>query len=728
MKSTLSRLFSVFLLLALLLAGVGVRPAYAAGYVVNTLNDDTNNDTLCTLREAILAANNDASYNGNCGPASSNDDTITFSVSGTITLGSQLPNIVSGQGTLTINGAGQNITISGGGGVRVMYVNSGANLTLRNLTIANGNASGSFGGGIYNNGTLTVTNSTFSGNSANLSGGGIINTGTLTVTNSTFSNNSATSFDGGGIFNLGTLTVTNSTFSANSANSLGGGIYNNVGTLNVTNSTFSNNSAANGGGIFNGGTLTVTNSTFSGNSANLSGGGIRNDGTLTVTNSTFSVNSASTQGGGIYNSGGTATLKNTIIANSASGGDCVGPLSGTNNNNLIEDSANACGLTNGSNGNIIGSDPNLGALTGSPAYFPLNPGSPAIDAGDNATCAATDQRGVTRPKDGDDNGAAFCDIGSYEALSPTALIVSAHSLQASYSGNGPASFTVTFNKDASNPPGNSGADDVTNPDNYLLIEKGSNGAADTASCAAGLAGDDTQKTVTAVSYNNATRTSTVTLAGALPPGSYRLFVCGTTSIVTASDNTPLNNGASDFTFDFVVQRQAAALPATGFPIGRVTSLPAQPLEKAYASYADLRLQIPSLGVDAPIVGVLKTDGSWDVSWLGTSVGWLEGSAFPTWSGNTVLTGHVWNADNTPGIFVGIKNLKYGDRFTIRAYGQTYVYEVRENTSLWGAGRVDKVFKHEEKDWVTLLTCEGYNPLSGNYLFRRMVRAVLVEVK
>ncbi|MFZ5886998.1 MAG: hypothetical protein ACOYYF_05965 [Chloroflexota bacterium] len=42
--------------------------------------------------------------------------------------------------------------------------------------------------------------------------------------------------------------------------------------------------------------------------------------------------------------------------------------------------------------------------------------------------------------------------------------------------------------------------------------------------------------------------------------------------------------------------------------------------------------------------------------------------------------------------------------------------------------MDKVFKHEELDWVTLLTCEGYNPLMGNYLFRRMVRAVLVEVK
>jgi hypothetical protein len=78
----------------------------------------------------------------------------------------------------------------------------------------------------------------------------------------------------------------------------------------------------------------------------------------------------------------------------------------------------ACGLTNGSNGNIIGSDPNLGALTGSPAYFPLNLGSPAIHAGDNIICAAspinnTSQNGVTRPQ------GARCDIGSYEYVIPT---------------------------------------------------------------------------------------------------------------------------------------------------------------------------------------------------------------------------------------------------------------------------------------------------------------------
>ncbi len=428
MKTTILRLLFALLLVFMLLTSQSVRSAYAASYVVNSLGDAVVNDSACTLREAILAANN-APANANCGAGSAADDTITFSVSGAITLGSTLPSIVSGQGTLTINGGG-NITISGNNAVRVMVVNSGANLTLQNLTIANGNTSGS-GGGIFSAGTLNVTNSTFFNNSA-AGGGGIFNNfnGTLTVTDSTFSNNSASSDNGGGILNAGTLNVSNSTFSANSAN-FGGGIFNN-GTLNVSSSTFSTNSASagGGGGIYNGflSTLNVSNSTFANNSANssLGGGGIFNDeGTLNVTNSSFSGNSAPF-GGGIRIGGGTATLNNTLIANSISGGDCVTSvsLSGANINNLIEDSTNACGLVNGVNGNIIGSDPNLGALTGSPAYFPLNPGSLAIDAGDNTTCANPpvnnqSQNGATRPQDGDDaDSIATCDIGSYEAIFP----------------------------------------------------------------------------------------------------------------------------------------------------------------------------------------------------------------------------------------------------------------------------------------------------------------------
>ncbi len=323
---------------------------------------------------------------------------------------------MSGQGTLTIDGGG-NVTISGNNSVRVMEVNSGADLTLRNLTIANGNADP--GGGVLNDGTLAIENSTFSQNTATFDGGGVYNQSgaSLTITGSTFSQNTANI--GGGVFNRGTLTITNSTFSGNTASGNGGGVEN-FGTLTIANSTFSGNSAGfDGGGVRNlSGTLTITNSTFSGNNADGDGGGVwsgRFDPsdpfpTLEVYNSTFSENQASGSGGGLRIAERDATLKNTIVANSSSGGDCVGSLTGSNLNNLIEDTGvNACGLTDGVDGNIIGQDPLLDPLTGSPAYYPLQLGSPARDAGDPGTCSSPpvndrSQNGIPRPQDGDGNG------------------------------------------------------------------------------------------------------------------------------------------------------------------------------------------------------------------------------------------------------------------------------------------------------------------------------------
>ena len=290
--------------------------------------------------------------------------------------------------------------------------NVNSNPTISNVTFI-GNAA--FYGGAMNNESSApaISNSTFSGNMADNYGGGIYSyASSPMLTNVTFSGNLANL--GGGMFNnwFSNPTLTNVTFSGNTATSSGGGMYNiNSSSPTVTDTTFSGNSATDmGGGMSNeaNSSPAVTNVTFSGNSAFVGGGMLNHSSSPTVTNATFSGNSASFEGGGMYNIGGSPTLKNVIIANSVSGGDCVNGVNATSANNLIESiSANACGLSNGANGNITGSDPLLGALGnygGATQTFSLLPGSPAINAGSN--CPDTDQRGKFR--------GTVCDIGAFE--------------------------------------------------------------------------------------------------------------------------------------------------------------------------------------------------------------------------------------------------------------------------------------------------------------------------
>jgi len=78
------------------------------------------------------------------------------------------------------------VTIDGGGQFTVFTVSFNVTASLSGLTIADGNTNNS-GGGISNNGTLALTNCTFSDNSTTgYGGGGIENDGTLTVNNSSF--------------------------------------------------------------------------------------------------------------------------------------------------------------------------------------------------------------------------------------------------------------------------------------------------------------------------------------------------------------------------------------------------------------------------------------------------------------------------------------------------------------------------------------------------------------
>jgi len=170
------------------------------------------------------------------------------------------------------------------------------------------------------------------------------------------------------------------------------------------------------------------------------------------------------------------------------------------------------------------------------------------------------------------------------------------------------------------------------------------------------------------------------------------------------------------------------MPNTGFAPNRITSLPVQPASLVYAKLSDLWLEIPSQNLQANIVGIPEVNGNWDVSWLGTDAGWLNGTAFPTWEGNSVLTAHVTDSNGLPGPFANLKDLKYGDQIIVHLYGDQYTFEVR-NTRLAQPYSGSFAFKHlEGNSYLTLITCQGYNAISDSYFFRRIVRAVLVSVK
>ena len=606
-----------------------------------------------------------------------------------------------------------------------------SNPILTDVTFEN-NTAGTDGGGMYN-GDLSVpelTNVTFKNNTADDDGGGIANeeAGDPILNNVIFDSNHADD-DGGGMYsyNVSNPTLTNVTFKNNSAGDSGGGMYNITSSDPVLNNvTFSNNTAVDSGGAVRNYTdsyPSFTNVTITGNQA-LYGGGIANGdySYATLNNVTISGNTAAGEGGGIINSeNGYSVVSNSIVSGNTAPTGANYYDDGTNGTSTVADSVIEGGYTGT---NIITTDPLLDNLADNGGFtqtMALKDGSPAIDAGGvNQACAAVDQRGVTRPQ------GAGCDIGAYEGGDAFLKVSSSDPENKTYLLN-LSTLSVTF----SDPPLADGSPDAADfLGNYLLVNKGENKTFDTTSCAGGVQTDDLELAFSGVSYDSSTMTATLTLASPLASpvndGHYRLFVCGTTSIWGVG-GLELNNGTGDTVINFFIGEQAAdELPETGFAQGLVTNLPAQPTEKAYTD-SGLLLRIPGLDVEMEIVGVPLVDDEWDTSWLGASAGWLEGSAFPTWEGNTVLTGHVWDANNAPGPFADLKDLAHGDRIEVVVAGYTYVYEVRES-SLVFPGKVDKVFQHEDHDYITLLTCEMYNPLTGNYLMRRMVRAVLVDVQ
>ncbi|MEZ4593155.1 MAG: Calx-beta domain-containing protein [Chloroflexota bacterium] len=378
---------------------------------------------------------------------------------------------------LTLNGAGVGSTIIDGSASGRVLETTG-NVTITGVTIQNGlfnpgdifgaagianfgnlriedslitgNSTTQGGGGIFNNNQLTLVNSEVSGNTAGSVGGGIVNyaNDTITITNSLIANNDAN--QGGGVYSIGHLILNDSMVQGNTAEVMGGGVIIWGGTAVLNRSTLTQNEAVQyGAGLLNnGGVFTLTNSTVSGNSAP-DYVGVANIGATvvgTILNSTIAFNTVTAAGttryGGVANfNGGTLTIQNSIVAQNDQR-QCIPNNNWTSaGNNLSSDTR--CAFT--ATGDLQLTDPlltPLGDYGGPTPTHALSPGSPAIDAGSNSACPATDQRGIARPVDGDNNATAVCDIGAFEARNQ--LTIADISVNEGDSGTTDAVFTVTL--------------------------------------------------------------------------------------------------------------------------------------------------------------------------------------------------------------------------------------------------------------------------------------------
>ena len=317
--------------------------------------------------------------------------------------------------TLTIDGTGQMVTISGNNTTQIFKVFAGATATLKSLTLTRGG--GDDGGAITNSGDLTLQNSTISGsNSPSFEAGGILNASgaTLNVQSSSFTGNGAPEA-GGAISNeQGTVMIQASSFTGNNA-SQGAAINSNSGSVTVQGSTFlSNTASATGGAIYaqNSTKVTLLNSTLTGNSAGNNGGALYlPTASGSLANVTLSANTSGGPGSAIAAPLASVTLANTIVSGS-SASNCSGGVIDNGYNLQFGDTS--CGFSN----HAVTGDPKLGPLAsnGGPTQTrALGGGSPAIGAGNATVCLSAgignvDQRGMPRRADTRD----ACDIGAYD--------------------------------------------------------------------------------------------------------------------------------------------------------------------------------------------------------------------------------------------------------------------------------------------------------------------------
>lgn len=404
------RFFSIITLLIGLFTMI--MPAYSANAIVS---DCANFTGTGTISDAVAQAN-------------AGGGTITFACSGTIFFDNELP--ITNNVTLT---GGGNITFDGGDTTRLFFIRSGGALTVSGITFQNGFATDggaisteSNGGMPIPNTWLTVTDSQFNNNRASTDGGAFYTlNGSINITNTTFSNNHS-GRNGGAMFIVsgGSLNISATTFVNNQSGNAGGALALN-GTLYIRNSVFRGNSSLGGGAIWNYGNIFVDSSLFEANTANIGGAIYYLEAQMTVTNNTFYNNQATIDGGAIHFMASIGLYHNTFVNNRA-GGNGQAIFNSVDNSSSasynIFAGAGACYLNvsymNATNladapcaSATVVPDLMLGAFNGQ--VVPLLAGSPAIDSYTIPCYTAIDQLGTARPQFGG------CDAGAYEFPDPT---------------------------------------------------------------------------------------------------------------------------------------------------------------------------------------------------------------------------------------------------------------------------------------------------------------------
>jgi CSLREA domain-containing protein len=369
--------------LAALVALAGLATAAQAGAAtipVTTGADQYGTGAGCSLREAVESANTNADFDNCTHTGTYGADTVTLPAGGfVLSVGAAGEDANTG-GDLDVT---QSLTIAGDGNGpdcaaastscidaddldRALDLRDGpspVSVTLRDLTIADGDAGAGDGGAIssletdaslslqgvtivssqaddggaiYNNGPTAVSDSLLSANSATGAGGAVFQgAAALTLSGSDVSANTAAGALGGGglrIASTVSAAVATTTFGLNEATGGDGGAIHSDGGLSLTGSTLDSNKALSGGGLASGAAAGVSGSTFNANTATGTCGAGDGDGgaieqgapapnPLSLTNSTLSGNAAGCRGGGarVFDSAATTTITSATVSDNSAG-------------------------------------------------------------------------------------------------------------------------------------------------------------------------------------------------------------------------------------------------------------------------------------------------------------------------------------------------------------------------------------------------------------------------